>query len=81
MKTYFIKLSSVTEYFVNSHHITLFKGHCTLHVLLESMSVCVVHAVFDCDPVDYSPPGSSLHAIVQARILEWVVISSSRGSS
>ena len=25
-----------------------------------------------CDPVDYSPPGSSVHGILQARILEWV---------
>ena len=32
------------------------------------------------DPVDYSPPGSSLHEILQARILERVVISSSRGT-
>jgi len=31
--------------------------------------------------VDCSPPGSSLHGISQARILEWVAISSSRGSS
>ena len=34
-----------------------------------------------CDPVDCSPPGSSVHGILQARILEWVAISSSRGSS
>ena len=33
-----------------------------------------------CDPVDGSPPGSSVHGISQARILEWVVISSSGGS-
>ena len=34
-----------------------------------------------CDPVDYcSPPGSSVHGISQARILEWAAISSSRGS-
>ena len=32
-------------------------------------------------PVDYSPPGSSVHGILQARILEWVAISFSRGSS
>ena len=32
-------------------------------------------------PVDCSPPGSSVHGILQARILEWVVISFSRGSS
>ena len=34
-----------------------------------------------CDPMDYSPPGSSVHGILQARILEWVAISFSRGSS
>ena len=34
-----------------------------------------------CNPIDCSPPGSSVHKIVQARILEWVAISSSRGSS
>ena len=31
-----------------------------------------------CDPVDYSPPGSSVHGILQARILEWVAIFFSR---
>ena len=34
-----------------------------------------------CDPMDYSPPGSSVYRILQARILEWVPISSFRGSS
>ena len=34
-----------------------------------------------CNPVDCSPPGSSVHGILQARILEWVAISFSRGSS
>ena len=32
-----------------------------------------------CDPMDCSPPGSSVHGILQARILEWVAISFSRG--
>ena len=32
-----------------------------------------------CDPMDYSLPGSSVHGIFQARILEWVTISFSRG--
>ena len=27
-----------------------------------------------CDPMDYSPPGSSVHGLLQARILEWVAI-------
>ena len=31
--------------------------------------------------MDYSPPGSSVHGILQARILEWVAMPSSRGSS
>ena len=34
-----------------------------------------------CDPTDCSLPGSSVHEILQARILEWVAISFSRGSS
>ena len=34
-----------------------------------------------CDAVDCTPPGSSVHGILQARILEWVAISFSRGSS
>ena len=33
------------------------------------------------DPLDCSPPDSSVHGILQARILEWVAISFSRGSS
>ena len=33
------------------------------------------------DPMDYSPPGSSVHGILQARILEWVAMPSSGGSS
>ena len=34
-----------------------------------------------CDPMDCSPPGSSVYAVFQARILEWIGISFSRGSS
>ena len=34
-----------------------------------------------CDTMDFSPPGSSIHRIFQARILEWVAIPSSKGSS
>ena len=34
-----------------------------------------------CDPMDCSPPGSSVHGILQATILEWVVISSFKGFS
>ena len=31
-----------------------------------------------CEPIDYSPPGSSVHGILQARILEWVAFPSPR---
>ena len=34
-----------------------------------------------CYPMDYSPPGSSVHGIFQAKILEWVALSFSKGSS
>ena len=46
--------------------------------------VCMLIARFCpilCDPVDCSPPGPSVHEILQARILEKVAISSSRGFS
>ena len=45
--------------------------------VVESLS-CVQ---FLCDPVDCSLPDSPVHGILQARILEWVAISSSRGPS
>ena len=31
-----------------------------------------------CDPMDFSPPGSSVHGIFQARVLEWVAIAFSK---
>ena len=34
-----------------------------------------------CDPMDYNLPDSSVHGIFQARVLEWVAIPFSRGSS
>ena len=45
----------------------------------ESVSCSLVSNC--CDPVDWSPPGSSVHGILQAGILEWVAIPFSRGSS
>ena len=38
------------------------------------------HVQLFCDPMDCSPPGCSVHGILQARKLEWVAISFSRGS-
>ena len=50
----------------------------------DSMDMCA-KSLQSCltlsDATDWSPPDSSVHGILQARILEWVAISSSRGSS
>ena len=43
----------------------------------KSLQSCLIL----CNPVDCSPPGFSVHGILQARILEWVAMPSSRGSS
>ena len=43
--------------------------------------VLLLSCVWLCDPVDCSPPGSSVHGISQARILQWAAISFSRESS
>ena len=47
-----------------------------------SLSVCLVtqSCLSLCNPMNCSPPGSSVHGILQARILEWAAISFSRGS-
>ena len=43
--------------------------------------LCAQFCLTLCDPMDCSPPGSSVHGILQARMLEWVAMPSSRGSS
>ena len=49
----------------------------TKKVKVKSLSRCPTL----CNPMDCSPPGSSVHGILQARELEWAAISFSRGSS
>ena len=52
------------------------------HCLISSCCCLVAQSCPTlCDPMDCSPPGSSVHGISQARILEWVAISFSRRSS
>ena len=48
-----------------------------LRVCPKSLQLCPIL----CNPMDNSPPGSSVHGILQTRILEWVAMPSSRGSS
>ena len=59
----------------------LFQSHA--HLPLPVFCVCSVASVVSdsLQPMDYSLPGSSLHGILQARILQWVPICFSRGSS
>ena len=55
----------------------LLKTQHTMLLLFQLLS----HVQLFCDPTDCSLPGSSVHGISQARILEWVAISFSRRSS
>ena len=47
----------------------------------ECVWLCAQSSLALCDPKDHSPPGSSVHGILQARIREWLPISYSRASS
>ena len=49
----------------------------TMYMSAQSLQSCPILW----DPMDYSPPKSSFHGILQARILEWVAMPSSRGFS
>ena len=53
------------------------KPQYTYYTAAKSLQSCLTL----CDPMDCSPPGSSVHGILQARTEEWVAISFSRGSS
>ena len=66
--------NKVTRIFGFPIHIEVI---CTLYVCTKSLQSCLTH----CNSMDCSPPGSSVHGILQARILEWVAMPSSKGSS
>ena len=65
---------------VSNNGVICLKGPC--HPLKEGkVKVLVTQSCpTPWDPMDWSPPGSSVHGIFQARIREWVAISFSRGS-
>ena len=50
--------------------------------LLDTAVLCCAKSLQSCltlyDPMDHSPPGSSVHGTLQARILEWVAVPSPR---
>ena len=67
---------------IHTHFRTFLKDTLFSHIPI----MCFCHCLFMkscrlCDPMTCSPPGSSVHGISQARILEWVVVSFSTGSS
>ena len=49
--------------------------------LLAVLCLVIQSCLTLCDPMDCSLPGSSVHGILQARILEWIAMPSFRGSS
>ena len=59
---------------LRSHHIIITGLCCLPAKLLQSCPTL-------CNPMDCSPPGSSVHGILHARVLEWVALPSSKGSS
>ena len=66
--------------------IVSWSRHMSLDLVTQGcVCVCVCVCAQSCptplDPTDCSPPGSSVHGILLARILKWVAISYSRGSS
>ena len=71
------------------HYRTLARLNSTQHFTYKinvdvfSQSRCVLShfSLTLCNPMEYSPPGSSVHGIFQARMLEWIAMPSSRGSS
>ena len=64
-----VPVTDLTAFIFHLHHSVLFA------VLVTKLCPTL------CDPMDCSPPVSSLHGISQARKLEWIAISFSRGSS
>ena len=65
------------------HNIQSKNPSLNLHILPVTISMWwwwFIRSVvsYSCDPMDYSPPGSSVHGISQARITEWVAISFSK---
>ena len=72
--TFYISLPLYTSPFCDNHI-------CKFIFISEFVVWSLSRVWLFCDPLDCSPPGSSVHGISQARILEWVAASFSRRSS
>ena len=75
----YICLHSVTTCF--KHTIETYHSEKKMPLKILCVCVCTESCLTNCDPVDCSPAGSSANGIFQARLLEWVAISYSRGSN
>ena len=77
----FLWLSNIPFYRCIIYHIFIFylsvHGHLVVCMCAKSLQSCPAL----CHPIDRSPAGSSVHGILLARMLEWVAMPSSRGSS
>ena len=78
---FLFKLSKLCQEDLKTRSVML-QGNYT-YWLYPTCVLCLVSqlCLAVCDPIDCSPPGSSVHGVLQARILEWVTMYSSRGSS
>ena len=68
----------------NTAHILSMKVMSSLQIVeyvKENIIKVIKSCLTVCNPMDFSPLGSAVHGISQARTLEWVAISYSRGSS
>ena len=74
----------ITAVFTNVKIWKQTRGHSTGEIKNKLWCTCaklLQSCLTLCDPMDCSPPGSSVHGILQARTLEWVAMPSFRGSS
>ena len=69
-------------YSIDDTHYRQSRNACVL-IIMQGLRACL--SLQSCptlfDPMDCSPPGSSVHGILQAKTLEWVVVFPSRRSS
>ena len=66
-----------TEYYINNRILVILGLLSDTYVCAQWLQSCPTL----CDTMDCSPPGPSVHGILQARILQWVAMPTSRGSS
>ena len=72
-----ISYSTFIAYLYINIYIYIYLYTCHILMCAESLQSCPTL----CDPTDCSPPGFTVHRILQGRILEWMAMPSSRGSS